>query len=611
MKTKHGILCLLLALTVFCPPILKAQPNETEPLAVQYYQNGEFDKAVSLFEQAYNRNPDTRLYEYYFDCLIQLQQFKEAEKFLGKQQRRFPDRIQYVVDLGYVYHKAGDPTAARKQFDNALKNLYPDRTAVLDLSSAFQRRGQTEYAIKTLIEGKKLLRNERPLNDELAELYLKNDNFPAALQEYLELLEFGGEYLPSVENELQEILLNDADNSRNEVFRDELLSRIRKNPDKTRYAELLLWYFIQQKEFEAAFIQARSLDKRLSENGERVFSLGRMAVANQAWEAGFQCFQYIIDRGETNPFWFSSRIELMDARYQKITSSFNPTTEEIATLKTEYLTVLNDMGRNAQTLPLIRNLAHLEAFYLSNTETAKEILTQALALNNAKAADLARCKIELADILLMSGDIWEATLLYQQVDKAFKNDPLGAEAKFKNAKLDFYIGEFDWARAQLNVLKAATSKLIANDAMQLALTIGDNTDADSSNVALAIYARADLLVFRRRADLALQTLDSIEMLSMQHPLFDEVLFKKAEIYLQKKEFIHADSLLERLYSFYSFDILGDDALFKRAVLQEEVFQNPGKAMEYYKELMDQHPGSLYVVDARKRYRALRGDKPTP
>lgn len=611
MKTKHRLLTLLFALTVLYPFHTQAQPDNTEPLAVQYYQNGEFDKAVDLFGQAYQRNPDTRLYEYYFDCLLQLGRYKEAEKFVTRQQKRYPDRIQFEVDLGYVYAKAGDANAARKQYDATLKNMYGDRAGVLDLSGAFQRRGLTEYAIKALVNGKKLVRNERPLNYELAALYQKNGDFPAALQEYLELLDISGEYLGDVEGELQEVLLDDADNSRNEAFRNELFARIKKNPDKTRYAELLLWYFIQQKEFDAAFIQARSLDKRLSENGERVFALGRLAIANQSWDAGFQCFQYIIDRGDANPYWMSARIDLMDARYQKITSSFKPTAEEIATLKTEYLAALDEMGRNAQTLPLMRNLAHLEAFYLANTKSATDILNQALGLTNAKPGDLARCKIELADILLMSGEIWEATLLYQQVDKAFKNDPLGAEAKFKNAKLDFYIGEFDWARAQLNVLKAATSKLIANDAMQLALTIGDNTDADSSNTALLIYARADLLLFRRMEDLALQTLDSIEMLSMYHPLFDEVLYKKAEVYLQKKDYTMADSLLRKLYDFYSTDILGDDALFKRAQLQEEVFLNTEKAMELYKELLDNYPGSLYVVDARKRYRTLRGDKPTP
>lgn len=598
-------------LLLIAPLMVSAQPENTEALAVQYFQNGEYDKASGLFEVLYNRTPEPRLYTYYFDCLMQLKDYKQAEKFVSKQVKRYPERIAFIVDLGYVFLQSGDENAAKKQFELALKNSFKDRQGAIDLSNAFLLRGQTDYAIKALINGKKNSGYELPLNMELAAVYLQSGNFSAALGEYLELLDKGSEYMVEVESALQDILLADPDNSRNELFKTELLARLKKNPDRTRYSELLLWYFIQQKEFDAAFIQARSLDKRLSEDGQRVYSLGQLSVSNQAWDAAFECFNYIIARSESNPYWFSARISLMDARYLKITQSYTSTTEEIKILEAEYIAILNELGRNAQTLVLMQNLAHIEAFYLSDITKASEILNEAITMVGAKPISVAACKIELADILLMSGDVWEATLLYSQVEKAFKNDPIGAEAKFRNAKLSFYIGEFEWAKAQLDVLKAATSKLIANDAMQLSLLISDNADADSSNTALAIYSRADLLVFMRKEDLALQTLDSIEMLSMYHPLFDEVLFKKASIYLQKKDFVKADSLLQKLYSFYPQDILADDALFKMAELQEQVFHNPTRAMELYKELMDQYPGSLFVVDARKNYRILRGDKLTP
>ena len=64
-------------------------------------------------------------------------------------------------------------------------------------------------------------------------------------------------------------------------------------------------------------------------------------------------------------------------------------------------------------------------------------------------------------------------------------------------------------RGQLDILKAATSKLIANDAMELSLLISDNIEEDSLTTPLQMYARADLLEFRNLDNDALAVLDSV------------------------------------------------------------------------------------------------------
>ena len=220
----------------------------------------------------------------------------------------------------------------------------------------------------------------------------------------------------------------------------------------------------------------------------------------------------------------------------------------------------------------------------------------------------AECKLELADILLFSNDVWEATLLYEQVNKDFKNDVIGQEAKFKNAKLSYYIGEFGWAEDQLDILKAATSKLIANDALALSLFISENYDADSNTVALGLYSRADLLEFRNENELALKTLDSIFLKFAFHPILDDVLLKKAQIKMKQGDYAAADTLLGTLIKDYPSDVLADLALMKRGQLNEEHFGNKEKAMQYYEELITRYPGSIYAVEARKRFRNLRGDK---
>jgi len=256
----------------------------------------------------------------------------------------------------------------------------------------------------------------------------------------------------------------------------------------------------------------------------------------------------------------------------------------------------------------MQKLAKLKAFYLNDPDGAINLLEELIRLTNNNKALQAECKLELADIMLFTGEPWEATLLYSQVDKAFKNEPIGHEARFRNARLSFYIGEFGWAKAQLDVLKAATSKLIANDAMEMSLLISDNIEEDSSTVALGTYARADLLWFQNKPEAALAVLDSLLAAFPGHSITDDALMKKAEISLKLGKFSEAEALFQEVDTHYSEGILGDDALFSLAQLYENQLNDSAKAMAAYQELLVKYPGSLFTVEARKRFRTLRGDQ---
>jgi outer membrane protein assembly factor BamD (BamD/ComL family) len=104
------------------------------------------------------------------------------------------------------------------------------------------------------------------------------------------------------------------------------------------------------------------------------------------------------------------------------------------------------------------------------------------------------------------------------------------------------------------------------------------------------------------------TLDSIFSLFAYHPILDEALLKKAEIRMKQGKYDEADSLLGTLVHDYPYDITADLALMTRGRLNEDQLGRKETAMKYYEELMTNYPGSIYAVDARKRFRSLRGDK---
>lgn len=214
--------------------------------------------------------------------------------------------------------------------------------------------------------------------------------------------------------------------------------------------------------------------------------------------------------------------------------------------------------------------------------------------------------MQLADIYLFKDNIWEASLLYSQVEKTLKNDPIAHEAKFKNAKLRYFIGEFEWATTALDILKSATSKLIANDAMTLSLTISDMLDYDT--VALRRLAMADFRSFQRRYEEADIILDSIIAYNPNEVSLPNVFFRKAKNAVAQGDYTAADSLYKRVYQGYTDSYLSDEALMQDAFLLENMLNKKEEAMECFAQLLDYYSASVYVAQARNNYRRLREEK---
>jgi tetratricopeptide (TPR) repeat protein len=584
-----------------------AQAVTDEQLGLMYFNNKEFDKASALFERLFNEKPSLFNYTYLMQSLLEKNEFDKAEKVVKKQAKRFPDDSRYVVDQGFLLQRSNQANKAAKIFEQAIKDLPADQRKVIELANSFITRRENDYAIRTYLKGRQMLSPQYTFGLELSNLYEMSGNFEKMSDEYIALLETNPELLNQMQARLQNSLNNDPEGLKSEAFRMALLKSVQRKPDDILLSEMMLWLSLQLKDFEAALIQAKALDRRLGENGNRVFSLGGLSVGNGFYKTGAEAFQYVIEKSNDVSLVVQSKVELLKADYEQITRSYPINYKELGNLESRYLKTLEEAGRNPLVFPLMRNLAHLQAFHLNNSAGAITMLEELIGLTNNNRLLQAECKLELADIMLFTGEPWEATLLYSQVDKAFKNEPIGHEARFRNARLSFYIGEFNWAKAQLDVLKAATSKLIANDAMSMSLLISDNIDTDSLTVQLATFARADLLLYREKPEEAMALLDSLLIAFPGHPITDDALMKKAEIHLKRGNFAEAETLYLDVIKDYGDGILGDDAQFFLAELYENHLKDSAKAMAAYQELLMKYPGSLFTVEARKRFRLLRGD----
>jgi tetratricopeptide (TPR) repeat protein len=596
---------LVIFIAVLSTTATTAQKNIDSKLAAQYYSNKEYDKAIIYYQKLFDKTKSAAYYVRLLNCFIELEEFKNGEKLIKRLIKKNSYQLEFYSDLGNLYKISNQNQKSKIAYDKALKLLSPNNTQIIDLANGYLKYKETEYAVQTYQKGKRLLKGSYPFNFELAQVYSLQGDTEAMLNEYLDLLAYQESYIQSVQNALQTSLANDNEDGKTSLLKTLLIKRVQKNSDKKVFSEMLIWVYIQEKNFSAAFIQAKALDKRNQELGKRIVALAELSLSNKDYESAIKCYEYVIEKGDENYYYISSKMELVNVYNQKILDDKNYTNDDLLSLEKTYHSTILELGKTASTSSLLRGLAHLQAFYLHDTENAIILLNEIIAIPRLKPHDVAKNKIELADVLLFTGEIWEASLLYSQVEKAYKYDRLGEKAKFKNAKISFYTGDFAWAKTQLDVLKASTSKLIANDAMQLSVLITDNIGIDTTEAPLLMFAIADLLAYQNKNEEAMFMLDSLKLAYPNHTIADDILYKRFQINYKQKKFEDAAKNLEAIIKDYSYDILADDALYNLALLYDYQLSDEKKAAELYKKIMFDYQSSIYVVDSRKRYRELR------
>ncbi|MFC5270906.1 tetratricopeptide repeat protein [Adhaeribacter terreus] len=593
----------LLLLICSFSSVAQQKNRSEEKLAKEYFEQGAFAKAEVIYEKLIDDNARfAYVYPNYLQTLLALKKFKPAEKLAKKAMKKVPDNPDYEIDLGLVYKAAGKTEDSQKHFDKMISQLTAPK--VRATAAAFNEKKLPDYVEKTYLQGRKLENNPLAYYGELIQHYTVQHQTDKVMGEVLGLVEVNPGQIGYAQNMLQNSL---KDEKEFEALERVLISRVQKNPNQNVLSELLLWVYIQRKDFGSALIQARAMDRRNRENGVRIFELGSISLKNGDYETAIEAYEYITKEYPSGPHYAMARQRLLNAREEQVKNTFPISTENIRTLITEYQKLLTEFGKNNQTAEAMKNQAMLHAFYLDEKEKAIVLLEEVINTPRANADLVAQAKISLGDIYLLQGEPWEATLLYSQVEKSHKETTIGHEAKLRNARLSYYKGDFELAQAHLDILKLATSREIANDAMELSLLITDNTGLDTSTAAMEAYAEADLLLFQNKFAQAIQKLDLILKQYPNHNLADEIYYQKAKIFLRQGNYTDALFNLAKITANYSDDILADDALFLTAKITEENLKDTATAQKLYNDLLLKFPGSTYTVEARKRFRKLRGD----
>ncbi len=572
--------------------------SQNEQLALDYYEKGEFEKALTLLEQIASKQTSN----YYFfqriiDCYQQLEQFDKAENAILERKKRYDQPILYI-DLGYNYQLQKQEEKAKKQYELAIKEIENQPAYAYQLGSGFEKKVLVDWALKAYEKGQEI-NPELNFDYQIALLQGQLGNIELMTDKLLDFAYEKQDNTTVVQNYLTRFIADEAQSTFLNYLKKTLLIRTQKNPD-IYWNQFLSWLYVQQKEYSKAFIQEKAIYKRNPESFNSIVSLAYMAFEDKQNEEAITILNFVLENTNDTLLQVSAHSFLMKIKMEEANVS------DYAEINIELDALLEKYGFNSHSLELIKLAAHFQAFNLNNPKEAIVLLNKALELR-LNSRETSEVKMELADVLIYDEKFNQAILYYAQVEENMKNDIIAHEASMKMAKANYYKNDFDWALQQVKVLKQSSSLLIANDAVELFLLIKDNSYEDSTRVALTAFAKSDLLLYQNKEDQALNGFVSILDQYKGDSIEDETLFKIATIYTRKKEYQKALSYYKQILDNHSEGIYVDEALFFSAEIYRKELDDVENAKPLYEKMIFEHSDSIYFTEARKQFRILRGD----
>lgn len=570
---------------------------QNEQLALDYFEKGEFEKAVTMLESISSKQPANAYYfERLITCYQQLQQFEKAEKAIDDRNKKYRQPVLYV-ELGYNFQLQKNTSKAQKQYEIALAEVQKEPNYAYQIGNAFEKKVLLDWALKVYDVAQKGNPNLN-FDYQVALIQGQMGNMELMTDKLLQFSFEKQDNTSLVQNYLSRFISEDANGTFTAYLKKTLLIKTQKTPDNY-WNQFLSWLYVQQKEFGKAFIQERAIYKRNPDSFYNIVALAKLAINDKQNEDAADILQFVLENTQDVGLQMQAHHFLMQMKIEAANSS------EYEAIYSELVLLLKKYGISPYSLNLQILAAHFDAFYRKQPKEGIQLLSTALKLP-LNVREEANVKMELADIMVFDEKFNQAILYYAQVEDNLKNDELAHEASMKMAKANYYKNDFDWTFQQVKVLKQSSSLLIANDAIALFLLISDNSE-DSTRTALTAYAKADFLLYQKKNDEALNGFLSILEKFKGDSIEDEALLKIGQIFEEKKEYLQALKYYKTIIDNHKESVFIDEALFYAAEIFNKNLNDAVQAKPLYEKILFEHPDSIFYTEAQLQYRKLRGD----
>ncbi|HEX8014102.1 MAG TPA: tetratricopeptide repeat protein [Flavobacterium sp.] len=574
--------------------------SQNEQLAQYYYDKGDFEKAKISYEELLKSVPsNTQYFLRTVECYQQLQQFANADKAIQERYNRYKQGV-FLVELGYNFQLQKNEPKAKNYYDQAIEKIKTNPNDVYGVANSFEKKVLLEYALKSYQTAMQVQPNYN-FNFQIGMLYGQLGKTDLMIDLLLTESFQNPQNSNLIQAQLSRFMNGENDNTAfKDAMRKALILKTQQNQD-VFWNHYLSWFYVQQKEFGKAFIQEKAIYKREPESLTSIVNLSQFALNENDTETATEILNFILLNTKDLNLLIQTNANLMQIKIDKAQEKDYPG----ITIELEHL--LATYGITPFTLSLQIIQAHFLAFNLKKTEEGKAVVKKAidLNLNEYQKAD---AKMELGDILLLEEKYNQALIYYSQIQLDLKNDVMSHEASLKAAKASYFKTDFEWALKQFKELKSANTQLIANDALEYFLLINDNTVADSTQTALKQFAKGDFLIYQNKQQEAIIQFQNILKSFKGQEIEAVTMLRLGKIYESLKDYNSALSQYQQIIDHHSDGIYIDEALFFSAEIYNDELKDIEKAKPLYEKVIFNHQDSIYFVDARKKYRELRGDK---
>ena len=571
---------------------------QNEQLAANYFDRGDFEKALVSYEELLTKQPgNSNYFQRTVDCYQQLEQFEKAENLIQQRLDKYK-QPNLLIELGYNYQLQKDEKNAAKNYEKAIDKINDNPSNVYAIAVNFEKKSLLDYALKAYTLALKL-KPEFSFNQQMAVLYGQQGKVDLMIEKFIEEGEKNPQSTLMIQNYLSRFMMEESEETFSESLRKALILKTQKSQD-VYWNQFLSWFYIQQKQYGKAFIQEKAIYKRNPESFSNIVSLAELAIEENQDEDAVTIINFVLENTDNLDLQIFSNAFLLRNRIEKATP------KEYPVIKADLELALKKFSVSPFTISLQELQAEFFAFQLNEPEVGKEVLKSALKfqLNEYQKAEI---KMQLADILLLQEQYNQALIYYSQIEQDLKNDQIGHEASLKVAKASYFQGDFQWAQSQFKILKSASTQLIANDAMEYFLLINDNTVADSTQVALKKFARGDYLMYQNKNDLALAQFAKILTEHKGDEIESVTLLRMGKINEKLGNTTEALRLYKLIIDVHAEGIYVDEALFFSAEIYDEKLKQPELAKPLYEKMIFNHQDSIYFIEARRKFREIRGD----
>jgi tetratricopeptide (TPR) repeat protein len=570
---------------------------QNEYLAQNYYDRGEFEKAIINYEELLKSNPNNFDFQIkLIDCYQQIQNFAKAEQIIKNIIQKYQSP-QFYVELGYNFQLQKNQMEADKNYKIALKLIEENPNFIFSIAPIFEKKNLLEYALKSYQIG--VAKNPQlNVNFQIGLLYGQLGNTDLMIENLMKEAFENQSNLYGVQNYFLRFMQNDTDEIFTNSLKKTLILAVQKNQE-VFFNQMLSWFFVSIKDYKNSFIQEKAIFKKKPEGFSNLINLGEFAIEENKNEIAKEIYDYIKTQTKEKEVILTCNYNLLKIDIKNPILTREVILNQFDILFKEY------PNYNLTDLKIL--YANYLAFNNIDIEKAKKFLKEEIDKAYSEK-EKAQVKLELADIMMFDEKFNQSLILYSQVELDMKNDELAHQASYKIAKTSYFKQDFDWALTQLKVLKSASSQLIANDALEMYLLLNDNIQSDSTKTALIKFAKADFLLFKKNNSEALKIFEEIYKTHFKDDIADETLFKIASIHQKNGNFELALIKYQELLEKFTESIYKDEALFFAGNIYNEQLNLPEKAKEMYEKIILNHKDSIYFTDARNNFRKLRGDK---